>query len=174
MQAQFYLKQQAKLNASKNYRSFWVFWAIYSSLLYVIIAGYFFTLKEGWKTVALGVGSALFARYVVCEIVDYFYKKQHPYQKYKFRPPTSWLFSFSDERPDAFPSQHALFFTATLPSIWFLSPALGIAALIIVVFISVARIILGYHDFVDVVGGWITGLITGLLIFHFCAPILIK
>ena len=158
----FYLNQQNKIKSSKAFGFFWAMWAIYSSLLFVAIAFYFFAIGS-WKIIAAGFLAALFARYVICEAIAVFKKKMHPYQRLNFQPPTSWLFSFSDSRPDAFPSQHTAFFAACLPAIWHLNSSLGLAALLIVIMISWARIVVGYHDFVDVAAGWVLGLLWGFL-----------
>ncbi len=158
-----YLIWKKEMDAKIGFRRFWVFWGIYSALIFVLIGVYFFSLNGGLKIVLLAIASALFCRYVVCELIVLFYKKPHPYQRLNFQPPTSWLFSFSDSRKDAFPSEHAAFFASMVPIIWYLSPLLGLLGVLVLLMIGLARIRLGYHDYYDILAGWMVGLFTGFL-----------
>jgi len=165
MDSEFYLKQQKLLATNKWYRWFWEFWANQSILLYGLAAIFIIAQNQGWKVVILAVCSGLFARYVVCEIVHPFFKKQHPYQRLKFQPPTFWLFSRTDARPDSFPSEHSVTTVAISAVIFLCFPSWGWPALLLPAVIAVARVIVGFHEISDVVFGYFLGLVSGYFVY---------
>ena len=169
-----YLSWQKKLAENKFFRGFWIFCGIYSVLIYGFIGAYFLTWPQGWKIIALAFAAALVNRYIICEIINYFYKKQHPYQNLKFDIPSSFLFSFKDQKPDSWPSQHASTAMAISLVLYCFSLPLGIAAILTALVLGVGRIILGYHFVFDVIAGWIIGAITGLVVVYFLLPVILK
>lgn len=166
MNRQFYLKQYARLNASKTQRELWVFFGIYALLFYGLIAGRLFFLPGGFRAVSVAIVAGFFTRYAVCEIFYFFHKKAHPYQRLGFKPPTSWLFSFADQKPDAFPSQHTATMAAVSAAIFMFNIYAGALAFLIALLTAMARVVLGYHDFADVIAGLILGSAAGLLVYH--------
>jgi undecaprenyl-diphosphatase len=165
-----YLNWQKKLEANPAFRRFWVFWGIYSVLIYGVVAANFLVMNRGWKVVAVAVLAALVDRYIICEIIIYFYKKPHPYQKLGFNVISSWLFSFKDQKPDSWPSQHASAAMAISAVILFFSLPWGLISVFTALIIGVARIILGYHYITDVVAGWVIGFLSGLIIVYCLSP----
>lgn len=160
-----YLNWHQKLSISPGFRAFWKFAGLYSIIFYAGLALWALNFDRGWKVVLAAAAAALFTRYVVCELIILFYKKPHPYQRLGFRPPTSRLFSFADNRPDALPSQHASAATAISIIFFLFAPILGWWAFVVAILTSAGRIVLGYHDIADVLAGWIAGIIFGYVIY---------
>ena len=167
-----YLNWQKKLADNKSFRRFWVFWGIYSVLVYGVVVIYFFYHHQGWEAVAVAAMAALINRYIICEIIGYFYKKPHPYQKLGFSVISSWLFSFKDQKPDSWPSQHASAAMAISAVILFYSFPWGLVSVFTALMMGTARIILGYHYISDIIAGWVIGAISGLIIVNYLAPLL--
>lgn len=166
MNSDFYLKQQQLLAASKGYRWFWQGWGLYGVLVYFVLAVIFLFQPQGWKIIFLAVLAGLVTRYAVCGLFVVFYKKPHPYQSLKFDPPTSWLFSFQDNKFDAFPSQHSATTAAIAAAFWQFNPLWGVVAMAAALVIGIGRIIIGYHDLRDVLAGLLIGSASGLIIAH--------
>lgn len=160
---QTYLNWQKKLAENSLFRNFWTFAGIYSVLFYAIFAAYLLTLPNGAKALFSVILVGFFTRYAVSEIIHFFYKKQHPYQRLNFTPPTSRLFCYTDARRDAFVSDHACTSTALSFAFFSFHPIMGILAFAAMVLISLGRIVLGYHDVYDVLAGWIVGILSALL-----------
>ncbi len=134
--------------------------------VYFLIGAVFLFWTGGWKIVLLAGFSGIVARYLVCELIIRFYKKPHPYQSLNFNVPTSWLFSRQDKRSDAFPSQHTTTAAAIAVVFWLFSPVWGAVAMAAAIIIGIARIILGYHDIWDVVGGLFIGMLSGIVLVY--------
>jgi len=174
MNPEFYLNQQKLLGSRRWYRRFWEFCGIYSVAIYFLPAVIFIIRPQGWKAVLLAGLAGLIARYIACELVVLFYKKPHPYQVLKFTPPWSRLFSFLDQRHDAFPSQHIAPASAISAVMFLFSPAWGFIGVLCALFLSAGRIVLGYHDIWDVLGGWVMGILCALAVVCFLAPLFLK
>jgi len=162
MNSAYYLLRQKQLAASKFYRYFWTFWGIYSVLLLFALGVYLLYLRQ-FKIIIVGLVAFALARGVIKPLISVFYKKPRPYQLLKFSPIKSWLFSLPHNRPNAFPSEHALSFAAIGVVFYFALPMFGFALLVTVLLNGVARIILGYHQISDVLAGWVLGLLAALL-----------
>lgn len=164
---QRYLTWQKKLAVNKAFRFFWVWWGIYSVAIYGLIVLYLLFYLHGERAVILAAVSAAFARLVVCEIIALIYKKPHPYQRLNFTPPTSWVFSLADKRYDGFPSQHISTAAAISLSIYLFFPGWGLLALATSAFMGMGRIIIGFHDALDVIFGFVAGLLSAYISYIF-------
>ncbi len=154
---------QQKLSNQKLFRLFWVTFGIYSVVAVFVISG-ILLLQGYFKVVFLAFLAFILGRLVLSPLVYLIYKKDRPYQKYNFHVLSSWLFSPMGERSNAFPSDHAISFAA-ISFIFFLhQPEVGIFLFLVTLLNGIGRIILGYHDQWDVLGGWAVGILSGLLI----------
>lgn len=169
---QTYLHWQNRLKTDKWFGRFWRFWGLYAILIYGALGGWMLFLPRGWWVVAMCVVAALVVRYVICEAIKIFYKKMHPYQRLGFLPPRWWLFSWTDKEPDAFPSQHSACAAIIGMIMFFFEPTLGLLGLLTAVMIGVGRIVMGYHDTIDVIAGWLVGLLSGWAVVYWLAPML--
>jgi membrane-associated phospholipid phosphatase len=166
MQDQTYITWQNRLAARKWYRRFWQGVGLRGILIYFLLSIIFIFQPYGWKIVFLAGLAGFITRYVICELFVLAYKKPHPYQRLDFKVPTWWLFSMPDGRYDAFPSQHSATTMAIAAVFYLFDPVLGIVAMLAAAVIGLARIVIGYHDFSDVIAGLFIGAISGLALGH--------
>ena len=133
----------------KFFGGFFIFWGIYSVIFFG--AAYAYLLGRGeYKIFLLSLASGLVAHYVGCKAVHFFHNKSHPYQRLKFLPPKSWLFSFTDGKLDAFPSEHSATSAAMAIAVYHFNPLIGTTLLGVTFVMGLARIVLGYHDFYEI------------------------
>lgn len=156
------MASQQRIKNSKTYRSFVVFWAIYSVLI-AFIFGAYFLLAGNYKIILIALAALIFARLIVSPLIYVLYKKARPYQRFNFQPISSRLFSAITKRYNAFPSDHALSFAVVATVFYGASPLIGGLLFVFGVLNSWARVSLGNHDFWDVLGGWILGILSGIL-----------
>jgi membrane-associated phospholipid phosphatase len=163
---QQYLAWQKKLVENKFFRRFWVFWGIYISGLFAV-GNLAFFFKNYRMVAILGWAAFLLARFVILEIIYFFYKRPRPCQRLNFHPPISIVFiSWVNKRFDSFPSGHAASLAAISTAVFFFIPFLGFLGFIATILNGVGRGILGYHYISDVLAGWILGVFTAFITIH--------
>lgn len=170
---QKYLFWNKKLLEKKFFSKFFIFWGIYS-VIFFGFAGLYLFLEQGMRPIWLIFIAAIFAHFVVCKLTHFIYKKAHPYQRLNFLPPTSFLFSWSDNELDSFPSEHSATAAAIATILYYFNPDLGLSIFGITFVMSISRIILGYHDFLDVLAGWLLGILSGILVLFITFGLIIK
>lgn len=158
---QQYLAWQNKLAKNGVFGLFWKFFGLYGIIIYPALGVYFLTFPGGWKVVLLIAVSGLFAHYILAKLVHKIYVKQHPYQRLGFKPPWTRFLSLTDTVPDAFPSEHTITIMAICASIYMIFPLWGSVAFLVNLLIVRGRIIMGYHDWADVLAGFVLGLVSG-------------
>jgi len=166
-----YLVWQEKLKTRTWYRRAWVFFGIYS-ILAIFVLGLVLIFGEYWKVVIVAAIAFLLARAVVSPIIFYFYKKQRPYQKFTFDPIYSKLLSLRSSKFNSFPSDHALSLASLAMVFYYYIPVVGVAMFVLMLFNGYARIILGYHDGKDIIGGFIVGILCALFTIYYIAPVI--
>ena len=171
IQDETYLGWQSKRAASKWYRRFWDFWALYSIVLF-IIAGAIMLYQHRWEQVLAAVIAFGLGRLVFGPLIFIFYKKPRPYQRLDFRTGYWFLFSQYSTKPDSFPSHHAAACAAIAGVFFYYFPLLGAAFFVAAFLNGCARVILGYHYPVDILAGWILGLSCSVLSLYVLVPIL--
>lgn len=125
-------------------------------ILYILIALaiIFVLLQKTWRTrifLLLEITLAcLFARGVIVEFIKFFYHKLRPFEFYGFEP----LISASGH---AFPSGHATTVFAIAIVIFFFNRSWGGWFLTLAIISGVARIFVGVHWPLDILGGVIFG-----------------
>ncbi len=168
-----YLNWQKRLKRGGVFSWAWVGLGVYGVLFYGVAGLYLLSIPYGIKVLLLGMLAGFAARYIVCEAVAFFHKKPHPYQRLNFQVPVCWLlFSSMDERHDSMPSQHAATAAAITLVLWKFFPPLGGAAFVVLTAMGGARIIIGYHDVMDTLIGWLLGLFSGFIIIYWLGPML--
>lgn len=165
-----YLSWQNRLKANKLFRIFWSFCGLYSVLVFIILGAILFLLPNSRIAALVALAAFLLARFAICEIIHLFYKKPHPYQRLNFMPPSTWLMSLTDKKLDAFPSEHLTSMAAISWVIFFYFPVLGAVLFFVAIITSAARIILGYHEISDILGGWILGILVGFIVVQWAVP----
>jgi undecaprenyl-diphosphatase len=89
------------------------------------------------------------------------------------RPPVvlEGVQSLFEKTTYAFPSDHATFFMALAIAIFFLNKKAGVLFMVFALVIGVARIVVGVHFPVDILGGFALGAIVSLLVAFFTKKI---
>ena len=141
---------------------FGVFLAQYLPYLLIIAFIVLLFLEKNWRRrlyhfflVSLSV---LLARGLAVEVIRFFYQKQRPYIALAFKPLIDLDFSY------AFPSGHAAVFFALAMAVWFFSRRWSYYFFAGAVFISLARVYVGVHWPLDVLGGAAVGILSAFII----------
>lgn len=168
-----YLDWQKKITENKIFREWWIFWGVYS-VVFVFIAGLVILYLGKIKVVEIALLSFILGRAIISPLIYQFHKKQRPYQKLNFIAPRPLLFPPPKKRFNSFPSDHALSFSAVTSVIIYFFPLIGLGLVVAAILNGIGRIILGYHFISDVLAGWILGMLCGMVIIFWIAPMLIK
>lgn len=140
-----------------------VFFAEY--LAYILVAVFFVLvylskerLREKIVMISIVAFSSLFARYVITELIRFFYHRPRPFLTYhvhQLLPETSY----------SFPSGHSTFFFAFSYAIYLYNKKWGVWFLGATVLMTISRIMAGVHYPSDIVGGAIIGILAAKLSF---------
>jgi undecaprenyl-diphosphatase len=140
-----------------------IFFAYYFGYIFIFILFILLFLKYKkeilifWRVVL----SAIISRLVFTEIIRYFFYRPRPFVDL----PINLLISGPNSA--SFPSGHAAFYSAIAFYILLKDKKLGIFALICAFLISVSRVFVGVHWPIDIVAGFIVGLISALIVDKF-------
>ena len=104
--------------------------------------------------------STVVARFVVTEIIRFFYHRPRPFLTYQLYPLIS-------KNEWSFPSGHSAFFFAMATTIYLYDKKWGTWFFIAALIMSIGRIVAGAHYPSDILGGMIVGVLTAYAIFHF-------
>ncbi len=171
-----YLDYQEQLHKNIVFRYFWQFWSNYSFVFFGVAAlimlaspqmqPYFIPV---W---VMALFAFLVARGICVTLLNIFYQRVRPYQKYEFAPITSLFFSSRTSFHNSFPSRHVTSYIAVATVVCLFFPAMGAALVAVALLTGLGRIILGYHWISDVVAGAILGTVVGYLTVYFGYAIL--
>ena len=138
-----------------------IFFASY--ILYFLIIGFalLVLLEDGprkkWYLFCEGALATLLARGLVTEIIRFFYHHPRPFDFYGFAPLIA-EFGWS------FPSGHMTFLFALAMIVWYRSKPWGFWYLLLSAVVGVARIYVGVHWPLDVIGGAVIGILCAVII----------
>ncbi|MEK7537097.1 MAG: phosphatase PAP2 family protein [Patescibacteria group bacterium] len=135
-----------------------IFFAKY--LGYILLAAFLILFLNNQRKDFLIVPlfSALLSRFVFTEIIRFFYFRQRPFVVEAFIP-------LINHAPTAsFPSGHAAFFFALSAGIYSFNKKAGLWFFAASSLLSFARVFAGLHYFTDVLGGFIVGFLSYLLV----------
>lgn len=123
---------------------------------YILIAVLFLLLlknsKKYWPIAIKGLGTALFARFVITELIRFLWQRPRPFIENQVN------LLLSHEPTASFPSGHAAFFFALSAVIYFYNKKTGILFFIASFLISLSRVFCGIHWPSDILGGVIVGI----------------
>ena len=171
MNENYYLRNQENLAAKRWWRWFWAWWSIYSVVLVFLACLYVLAIGQ-WKVLVIALAAFFLARVIISPLIYILYKKARPYQLYNFKPFSSWFYSRLTDRQNAFPSDHSLSLSSISFVLFWFFPTLGITLFVITFFNGWARVVVGYHDAFDVLGGWIIGIMSAVLMIYLLTPFL--
>lgn len=130
---------------------------------YAMIAGALLLLMKvrPWKAryiaAAYMVLATVLARGIISPLVHFFYIHPRPAELLGITP----LFSADG---NSFPSGHAALFFALAMSIYYLNRKIGFFFLGLALIMGIARVIAGVHWPLDVVGGIVIGILSGMVV----------
>ncbi len=133
-------------------------------LPYIVVLGVFVwalkrpTWKEKIRIGAIVSMTVILARGIITEAIRFFYYHPRPFEEYGLTPLIDKLESAS------FPSAHAAFFFALAFAVWGVSRKWGYWLLLFAVLNGLARIFVGVHHPLDILGGMGVGLISYLIV----------
>lgn len=163
-----YLDWQEKLHSRNLFRRWWQFWSNYSAVFYIIAFLGLIYEQLFWQAVVASAIGFVLTRWVIVVIINYFYKRERPYQKYNFSPITSKFFSQRTNLHNSFPSRHLTTLGLLTGVVLLYSPVFGAGLILVTIITGIARVILGYHHPTDILAGFIIGLITAFISFQLC------
>jgi undecaprenyl-diphosphatase len=144
-----------------------IFFANY--LIYFLILGFLFLVlaEKGprRKLYWFGEGAlaTLLARGIVTEVVRFFYHHPRPFAFYGFAPLVT-------ESGSSFPSGHMTFLFALATVVWYANRRWGILYFVLSFAVGVARIYVGVHWPLDILGGAVIGVLCAAIIHRFLRP----
>lgn len=141
--------------------SFVIFFAEY--LGYVLIAILFlFLIKDSrkyWQMVLKSFSAAVLARFVITELIRFFYSRPRPFVLYNVN------LLLTHPTIGSFPSGHAAFYFGLSSVVYFYNKKAGTLFLVASFLISLSRVFVGIHWPSDVLVGAAIGVVSGWLIF---------
>ncbi len=121
---------------------------------FLLLAAY----QPGWKRKLYvfieGALATILARGIVTEALRFFYFHPRPFDFYGFTP-------LIPESGSSFPSGHMTFFFALALVVWYVNRTWGAWYLVLSSIVGVARIYVGVHWPLDILGGAAIGLLCG-------------
>jgi undecaprenyl-diphosphatase len=148
-----------------HHNAFWdalsIFFAEY--LPYLLVLAFLVLVyyqKSGRRRIYLFCEAALaiiLARGVITEVIRYFYHAVRPYSFYGVTPLIS-------EGGWSFPSAHAAWFFALAMTIWYVNRKWGWWFFALATLMGIARVYVGVHWPIDVVGGAVVGILSEIAI----------
>ena len=120
----------------------------------------FRNFKKYLKMVISAFATAVFARFIIVEIIRYFLPKLRPFVENN----VNLLISQNPKEP-SFPSGHASFFFAIAAVVYFYNKKAGTLFFVSAFLISISRVFVGVHWPFDILVGAIVGIFSGWLIF---------
>ncbi len=116
--------------------------------------------KKYWVMVKEGLLTAIFARFIIGEIIYKIWFRQRPF----VNKSAHLLLPNYNPQEASFPSGHALFYFALSTIIYNYNKKAGILLYIGSFLIVIARVFVGVHWPLDIIAGAILGIVTGLLL----------
>jgi len=160
----FYLFWQKQLHRSQLFRFLTIFFAIYAALFFIVLGIVFLAVPETRAVAVVALLAFLISKFLVCDFLALIIHHPRPYQALNFTPVIfSRIFSLKTKVARSFPSGHVMSIAAISTVLFAYDVSLGIAGFIIAAFAGAARVIMGYHYPVDVIVGFILGVLVGLL-----------
>lgn len=138
-----------------------IFFAEY--LPYLLVLGFIILAyyQKGWRRKVYlfceGALAVILARGLVTEIIRLFYHEERPFSFYH-------LTALIGESGWSFPSGHAAWFFALAMTVWYANRKWGVWYFILTLVVGIARVYVGVHWPLDIVGGAAVGICSAMAI----------
>ncbi len=158
----YFIFQKINSLAGKSvcFDSFAIFCADYLEYVLVLVLALFLlrNYKKYWRFVIKALGAAVLSRFVIAEIIRFFWNKPRPFIE-------NHVNLLINQGPEpSFPSGHAAFYFGLSTIVYFYNKKLGILFLISSSLISISRVFVGVHWPSDVLAGAVIGIFSGWLV----------
>ncbi len=145
-----------------------IFFAKY--LPYLLVLGFFILIfrQAGWRRLFLfieGAITTILSRGILTEIIRFFYHHPRPFEVLNFMPLIT-----QTEIGNSFPSGHATFYFALATVVLLWNRRWGMWYFILTIVIGFARIFVGAHWPLDILGGAAIGILSGLMVHLILLP----
>lgn len=140
------------------------------TLTYLLVFGLFLILwlfasgKRRWLLAAELLLAYIFSRWIVTAWIHFFVHTQRPFEALGFTPP------FMPLTESSFPSAHMTSLFALVPVLYALNKRWGLIYGALAFFVGAARIVIGVHWPLDIIGGILIGLVCGILVHGWARP----
>ncbi len=135
-----------------------IFFAVYIGFLLLVFLGYlWFSRPASRRMVMVALIAAGIARLGITNIIRFFYPHPRPFDVMQVR-------QLIPENGSSFPSGHASFFFALSAAIYLYDRKLGWFFFVVSALMGVARVYVGVHWPLDILGGIAVGIITAILV----------
>jgi len=153
----------------RNFVSDWFGIFLSQYLPYLLVLGFLFLVfsQPDWRKrvfiFAEGALAVIIARGIITEFIRFFYHHPRPFETLGFTP-------LVGESGYSFPSGHAAFFFTLAIVVFYFNRKMGIWYFVLSAVSVIARIFVGVHWPIDVLGGVLIGLLVGYLTHRALAP----
>lgn len=144
---------------------FLVYWMLAGLLVFVVIAfhpKFRPKLHKHLKLAGLAIISGLTARYIITELIRFFYNRPRPFEI--FGPENNFVQLLDHAAGGSFPSGHASFAFAIATVVSFYYPKISILFFLAAISTGISRVVAGIHWPSDILGGAIVGIGTAWLV----------
>lgn len=166
---------QKRINESKLFRYFWIFWGNYAFVIFIIVGAWIYfhqELHEDWQAlVGICILSFVLTRGLVISLINQFIKRVRPYQRYNTKPEETKFFSFRDAVHDSFPSRHTAAYFSIAVVVFLFHPMLGAILIATSIIAGIGRVIMGWHWPSDIIAGMLLGTIFAYIALYFAYPL---
>lgn len=139
-----------------------IFLAEYLGYFLILLAVLLIVTRKNWKErfyfFSLTVLLIILARGIITELIRFFYSRPRPFSVLEIQP------LLQHGAAGSFPSGHMAFYFALALAVFFINKRWGWRFLVVALVIGLARIFVGVHWPLDIVGGIIIGIVSALLI----------
>jgi undecaprenyl-diphosphatase len=138
-----------------------IFFAQY--LVYFLVLGFLVLafsqkgLRHKLYVLSEGALAVILARGIITEVIRFFYYHPRPFEALGFTPLIA-------ESGSSFPSGHMTFLFALAMVVWYVNRKWGVFYFILALLVGVARIYVGVHWPLDILGGIVIGIVSAIFV----------
>jgi undecaprenyl-diphosphatase len=135
---------------------------------YVLVILVFVIFWRKWKIILQAFAASIISRLVITNVIRWILPRTRPFVENGFDKLTTGqvnLLISQNPQESSFPSGHAAFYFAIATVVYLYNRKLGILFFLASFLMGVARVFVGVHWPLDIIGGALVGIISGWIIF---------